>query len=295
MAEQPYTFEQLQRWMQSVIMHRGGVDRGADSAAAQTHLPVDASALGSVIAPSQALTSAERLEIYAQAYYARLIECLRAEFPMLVRSIGEELFDQFAVDYLQRYPSASYTLTDLGSQFPQFLRETRPDSAEQSWPDFLINLAELELIYSQVFDGPGTEDLAPLSASSLSRLTPDQLPLTRLIAAPCLRLAVFDFPVHGYYRRLRRKENAAPPEQRPTWLAITRQNYTVRPIELDQQEFNLLCQVVAGQNLGDALQAIAAGQQSESIDELVTNLPRWFERWMAERFFIAIEVVAAAP
>jgi hypothetical protein len=294
MSDQPYSFEQLQRWMQNVIMHPGGVEFGAASDAARQYVCVEQDELESVIAPSQALSGAQRLEIYAQAYYARLIECLRAEYAMLLRAIGEELFDQFAVDFLQRYPSTSYTLSDLGARFPDYLRETRPTSGgddtsnENAWPDFLIDLAALERTYAEVFDGPGVEDVEPITASALAEVLPDQWGSTRLTPAPCLRLMTLDYPVHRYYRQLRKNEEAIPPAPQTTHLAITRRDYTVRPLDVELNEHELLASLIGGDSLGDAI--THAATQFEDLEQLAAKLPIWFQRWMAERFFIAIEL-----
>ena len=75
---------------------------------------------------SKRRTSVERLEVYANAYYARLLECLRDEFPALLHAVGEEVFDGLAFGYLQAYPSTSYTLSNLSRNFARFLEETRP-------------------------------------------------------------------------------------------------------------------------------------------------------------------------
>jgi hypothetical protein len=289
MPDPPVPFEQIQRWMQSVIMHPGGVEVGTTSAPAREHLQIDANELNSVIAPSQSLSSAERLEIYARAYYARLIECLRAEYPMLLRAIGEDLFDQFAIDFLQRYPSTSYTLSHLGTKFPHYLREVRPSAGEaDAWPDFLIDLAELERLYSDVFDGPGIEKIAPLNATALQGLSAEQWAKTRLTPAPCLRLVSLDYPVHTYYRRLKKNEEARPPAKRTTLLAITRRDYVVRPLELDVTECGLLSALVDGQLLGEAISEI--GSRCDDFDAFAANLRGWFERWMSERFFIGVRI-----
>ena len=95
-------------------MNRAGVVDGIASADAQAHIDVSPAQIESVIERSSHQTSVERLEIYAGAYYARLLECLRAEYPIMAEAMGTELFDEFAVEYLQHYPSHSYTLNDLG-------------------------------------------------------------------------------------------------------------------------------------------------------------------------------------
>src|SRR5262245_9550410 len=115
---------QVQRWMQAAIMHPGGVDEGIVSAEARGHIDVGPDQAEIVLTRSRALTALERLAVYGHAYYARLLECLREEFPVLKHALGEEVFAAFAFGYLQHYPSRSYTLFQLGSNFPRYLAET---------------------------------------------------------------------------------------------------------------------------------------------------------------------------
>ncbi len=112
---------QIQRWMQAALMHPVGIAEGIASAEARSHIDVGPHEAESVVTRSRALTALERLAIYGYAYYARLLECLREEFPVLKHALGEELFDAFAAEYLQQYPSRSYTLFQLGSNFPRFV------------------------------------------------------------------------------------------------------------------------------------------------------------------------------
>src|SRR5579864_7471641 len=124
----------LQRWFQAVITHADGVDSGAGSQEAQRLIRLGPGQLERVITRSRALTAAERLAIYANAYLTRLLECLGEVFPMLKRTLGDEAFDDFAFGYLQDYPSRSYTLNELGRHFPRFLEETRPGPTQAKGP-----------------------------------------------------------------------------------------------------------------------------------------------------------------
>ena len=119
--------DQLQRWMQTVIMNLGGAQQGVASEEARQLIGVGPEDAEQVVTRSQALTALERLDIYNRAYFARLLECLREEFPTLLHALGEEAFDDFAIAYLHRYPSRSYTLNQLGVNFPRYLAETRPE------------------------------------------------------------------------------------------------------------------------------------------------------------------------
>src|SRR5271166_2747232 len=95
---------EIQRWMQAVLMHPVGVAEGVASAEARGHIAVGPDQAEAVVTRSRALTALERLAIYSYAYYARLLECLREEYPVLKHALGDELFDAFSAEYLQQYP-----------------------------------------------------------------------------------------------------------------------------------------------------------------------------------------------
>jgi hypothetical protein len=235
MAEPDFHLDAVQRWMQAVITHPDGVAAGLDSAIARQHLDVPPEEVESVVSRSQALTSVERLSIYANAYYARLLECLGEEFPVLKQTLGEETFDAFAFGYLQTYPSRSYTLGKLGENFARFLAETRPegDTADETrtlaesdvkedetetpeelppeWPDFLIDLATMEWTFSQVFDGRGVEGQPLLSAEQLRDIDPEVWMNARLETVRCLRLLSLNFPLNDYYTAMRRNSSSPSP------------------------------------------------------------------------------------
>ncbi|HAH45215.1 MAG TPA: hypothetical protein DCM07_10245, partial [Planctomycetaceae bacterium] len=74
MSQQKRKLEQLQRWMQTVISAPGGITAGIASEEAQREIPLLDHQLESVITRSSQQTSQERIGIYANAYYARLLE-----------------------------------------------------------------------------------------------------------------------------------------------------------------------------------------------------------------------------
>ena len=67
MQNTSHELTQIQRWMQSVIMHPGGVLRGIQADEARAHINLQPADIESVISPSQHQNSVERLEIYARA------------------------------------------------------------------------------------------------------------------------------------------------------------------------------------------------------------------------------------
>ena len=284
----------IQRWMQAVIMHPVGVAEGIASAEARAHIDVTPEEAETVVTRSRALTALDRLAIYSYAYYARLLECIREEFPVLKHALGEEVFDAFAVGYLQQYPSRSYTLFQLGANFPRYLAETRPEVGEDDglpadWPDFLIDLATLELTFNEVFDGPGVEGEDLLDADRLRAVSPERLLEARLVGVPCLRLLALRYPVHKYFTAVRRHEDPNPPGPAETYLAVTRRRYVVRHYELSPPAYQLLHALLVGESLGQAIKR-AVDSAAPDLDRLPANLWTWFHDWAAEGFFRGVEL-----
>ncbi len=292
------SLSEIQRWMQAVMTHPEGVAAGADSEAARREIDAGPDQLDSVIRPSRQLTSEERLAIYGNAYFARLLECMRTIFPLVVRTVGEEAFDDLALGYLQRYPSRSYTLDRLGDRFLDYLNESRPDldadgRPTEGWPDFLIDLARLEWEIDEVFDGPGVEGQTLLSAGQVQSIEPGRWPEARLAPAHCLRLLAFRFPVNDYYTALRQASDTQPPPEMPdpaaTFLALTRRDFVVRRHPLSEAQYGLLGKLAGGESLGAAMQWLVSAREV-SLETLVADLQIWFRAWTEAGFFIGVEL-----
>ncbi|HEU4578256.1 MAG TPA: DNA-binding domain-containing protein [Polyangiaceae bacterium] len=230
------SLESCQRWLWAAIQASSGE---LDPAAA----PIQGHGLG----------VRDRVAIYANGYRLRLLECLRGEFSALQRLLGEPLFARFALDYLTAQPSTSYTLHDLGARFPEHLARTRPDAGaeREPWIDFMIDLARVERLIREVYDGPGDERLpadAPCAAARSLRLVRMSHPVQRYLTDP--------------------DSGVAAPET--VHLAVLRREFLVRLEPLTPAEFGLLQRVVAGQ-LRAVLAEVAAGAGAEGAE-------RWLQR-----------------
>ena len=295
-SEEPANLAQIQAWMQAVITHPAGVWAGLQSPQANEHLQVEPETLENMISRSQALSSAERLNVYANAYHLRLLECLREEYTITAQAIGQETFEGLAFGYLQTYPSHSYTLGQLGSQFPRYLSETRlhaaaAPSSPAHWPDVIIELATFERAIHEVFDGPGIEHLPPPNWEPLWNCPPDQWSSLRLSPAPCLRLLHFQHSLNDYYTSLRDETPAPFPTATACYLALHRLDFRVRRFELTRPQFSLLASLAYGHNLGDALAETFSQLAEETADEatFAAQLREWFALWTSQTFFCGVK------
>ena len=294
MSESQHTLDELQRWMQAVVTHPRGVAAGIESEAAREQISLVPQQAERIVTPSRALSALERLTIYNQAYFARLLECLRHEYSVLATALGEELFDAFAVGYLESHPSTSYTLGLLGAGFPEYLAATRPPrdagtGSAADWPEFMIDLARLERVVNEVFDGPGVEGQPLLDSGRLGAISPEHWPAARLVCVPCLRLVQLQFPVNDYFSAVRQCQKALVPQPVNEYVALTRRDYRVLRYNLDRVQYDLLRALIAGEPVGTAIQRAAAG--SRSADELLAlQLQEWFRNWTANGFFCDVDL-----
>jgi len=292
----PRSLDVVQRWFQAVVTHPSGVEGGVRSEEAQTLIRLDRGELAAAVRRSRNLTAGERLSIYANAYYARLLECLGACFPVLKRALGDDVFDSFAFEYLQRYPSRSYTLDRLGENFARFLDETRPEREEGGepsgvdWPDFLIDLATLEWTIAKVFDGPGVEGQSLLAPEALQAFPPERFAEVRLTTVVCLRLLSFRYPVNAYFTAARQAaegEEVPIPEPAAERVAILRRDFVVRRYPLTPPQHALLQAIQGGSTVREAIAAAAAASDLDD-DALAAGLRSWFRFWSAEGFFQSV-------
>ena len=81
-----------------------------------------------ILKPNSRLTSSERLDIYRESYWQRVLGSFAEDFPGLRAIVGPRAFQRLAKAYLSDLPSRSFTLRNLGSRLEEWLR-SRPDFA----------------------------------------------------------------------------------------------------------------------------------------------------------------------
>jgi hypothetical protein len=148
----------IQLWLKSVITERGHFVEKLESAAEQHGLFAE-----EVVAEKCGLSARERLSIYASGYVVRLLECMRADFPVLRRFMGDSVFDAFAKAYIVTEPPHSPSLFDLGAGFARFLDETKPTAGDADAEmitllDLPAEIARLERGRTEVMRAHGTEN-----------------------------------------------------------------------------------------------------------------------------------------
>ncbi len=245
----------VQRWLMTVMTAPGGAGRGL--ALAQYRFDFTADDLiraGGVASPLR------RLGVYADGYLQRLYDCLSADYPVLERVMGGEVFGFFARAYLWENPSGSTTLYDLGAGFPDFLVRhlpagTDPDDRVALLP---IELARLERARTEALRARGMEQAsaAKPSAARLLGLAPD--PAMTWAVPPCVRPLALRLDLIPFWQAMEAGDEVpACPGIASCHVAVSRVRYRVSMHALIGWQYAALCALRDGRPLAAALDAIA--------------------------------------
>jgi hypothetical protein len=260
----------LQHWMQDVVAGEAWTLDDALSATAQYGIDCDAAIVG-----TERLPARQRLEIYVVSYRMRLIECLRAEFPVLRRFVGDQVFDLFAGAYLGAKPPSSYTLFDLGAGFADFLEAARPQPSDgRGTLDALpASLARLERAFAEAERAPGVE----ASGRSLFPAPFDIVLLhaQRLRAPASTRVLRLDFDFSSLIAAVAADQPFDTPAAGDALVAVARSHYRVRLHRLEPWSFAFLI-MLGDEGIGvRELIAGVAGELGRAQDEIGARLLTW--------------------
>jgi len=248
-----------------------------------------------IIKPNDRLSSSERLEIYNQQYWFRILAALAEDFPGLRGIIGERKYEKLAVAYLSECPSQSFTLRNLGSRLEAWLRQ-HPEYAAGA-ERIALDMVRLEWADIEAFDG---RELPRLTLDDLGKLSGE----TVFRLQPHLQLLDLAYPVDTLLFRIRRSEtksdiasnavlafpqkskgrHSALPKPRKVHLAVYRLKDTAYFKRLRRDAFALVQALGQGKPLAEAIE-ISMKQTRQSVDDFREALRQWFESWSSLGWF----------
>jgi hypothetical protein len=257
----------LQHWMQGRVV--------ADALPREAVAPANALNVREAIRGSAELPPEARLHIYARGYVLRLVECLRADFPVLHALVGPQVFNLFATAYLTEHRSRSPSLFELGAGFADYLEATRPaEGAGRGTLEAIpASLARLERAMSAVSRAPGPE-----TQRSYALMTPAILllaPGMRLRLPETVKLLRLDFDFTAAVAAADRGERPTQPPAQEVCVAVARSHYRVELHTLEPARFAWLDAL--GHAGAQVLEAVARAREAagDAADGLGADLITW--------------------
>jgi hypothetical protein len=233
---------------------------------------------------------------------------MHEDYPGLRTVLGQRAFNRVILAYLEKYPSRSFTLRNLGDRLAQFIPE-RPGLIDFKRRQLALDMAAFEWAQVVAFDGP---ELPPLDVDELLGKDPNKL---RLGLQPYITLLQMQYPLDDFTIALKKQASAlrseasnavetpadksstnpAPrlksPNRQRCFVAVHRQDNDLYFKRLGEQEFVLLSGLRDGATLARACDLAVRGVDPRM--DWSGQIHEWFQTWTRMGWFCKRPVAAS--
>jgi len=242
----------------------------ADGLQAESDLPPGG--LDAIVRGYGHLSAIERVDIYADMYFYRLLDCLKEDYPATLAVVGATNFHNLITGYLIAHPPSHPSVLYAGRHLAAFL-DSHPLRAE--WP-FVADLARLERALIEVFHGP---DASVLRADELRLVAPADWPMLVLKAHPALQLLPVRWKVTEVVRAIEEKRDWQTPEHAQCNVLVWRRNNQCYYRDVSGVELPAIRALRDGLSFAALCELIEAAAPER---DPAAHLSELLERWLAD-------------
>jgi hypothetical protein len=244
-------------------------------------------ALSGLLRGDRGLAPQDRLAVYSNAYFHRLLQCLSGDFGALARALGPAAFHDVVKTYLMTHPPSHPSLRYAGRFLASFL-ETEPFAAIFSRRcAYCADLARLEWALCDAFDA---RDAPVLGREELLAVAPEAWGSLRFETSPSLAVLTLNFPVHTIRERFDHEDEEAtwdlPPPLEPvqTHVRVWRRKEMVYYRAVPALEAELLRTLQRGEDFGPLCERITR----EAGAAAAMHATRFLEAWVSAGLLCAL-------
>ncbi len=242
---------------------------------------------GQFILPSPTLHPAQRIQIYNQQYWWRLLSALQDSFPLVTRLFGYHDFNRsIAIPYLVKFPPHSWSLAVLGDRLPQWVEEDyNADDKE-----LVLNAARLDCAYNESFIAP---QYPPILSSNLPKEgDPSSLFEHFLYLQKHVKLFEMRYDLCRFRLEFLKQdveywfENDFPPlkkDKKYYTILYRNKNNEITWEDVTETEYRLLGFFQRGGTIDNLCQWVET-QQDPFSEEAANRLQDWFRDWIVMRW-----------
>jgi hypothetical protein len=235
--------------------------------------------LEALVQADERLSTVERIDIYANAYFYRLLDCLGEDFPTMLTVVGADQFAALVREYLLGHPPTEPSILYAGVYLADFLND---HPFAERWP-FIAELARLERAVLDVFHAA---DAPPLGLEALRAVPSEEWPALRLRAHPAVEIVHGEWKVEVVLHAVEQSREWIDPEHEETSVLVWRQNALVHYRSLEPVERDALATVSEGTSFAGVCEAVAASAEEPNHVALIGRL---MARWLADGIIMAAD------
>lgn len=280
----PIYLQSTQEWFASIITN--SLDPNSSIQSFAPNGMCLAEEAGRYIVPSRNLKPHQRMQIYNQQYWWRLLKAMHENFPLLTRLYGYQGFNEIiAIPYLLKYPPNHWSLSSLGERLLQWIEE------EYQAPDIRLvqDSAQLDLAFTESFLAP---ENPPINLHLLMKDNPDNLLTATFHLQPHIFLFQWDYHLMTFREAFLEHDvdywvdNPFPKleKERKYYFVLYR---TLKNLicwkELSQGEYLLLKTLKEGATLEAACEYLEE-QETAIYKQAVEHLQGWLHEWVSRHW-----------
>jgi hypothetical protein len=237
--------------------------------------------LEALVNGDERLSAAERVGIYADAYFYRLLECLGEDFLTTLAVLGTDNFAALVKEYLLEHPPTEPSIVYAGLYLADFLND---HPFAERWP-FIADLARLERAVLDVFHAA---DAPALRLETLQAVPSEEWPALELRTHPAVEVVHSEWRISDVLHTVEQGREWTDPEHEETSVLVWRQNALVRYRNLEPVEREALVTVSRGASFAAVCEAVEAGIEEPNRAALISRL---MARWLADGIIVAADAI----
>jgi Putative DNA-binding domain len=235
--------------------------------------------LEAVIAGNERLSASDRLRIYANAYFYRLLDIFKEDFPCTYTVLGDVNFHNLITGYLIEYPPNEPSVLYAGHHLPHYLETiSGPARVAAAHVPFLADLARLERACIEVFHGADAE---ALEQKSLSGLPPESWPMLRIRLHPAAQIFDIEWRIDVLMAAIKEGRQWELPERSSARLLVWRKQQRVHYRALEPGERAALKTATGGADFSSICTSLASELESAAgVTDLAGIINRMLTGWL---------------
>jgi hypothetical protein len=237
------------------------------------------------IVPNEKMRPHQRMQIYNQQYWWRLLNTMHTNFPFLTRLFGYHAFnEEIAIPYLLDFPPNTWMLSFIGKNLPNWIKE----NYKKSDLPLIQNAAMLDWAFTDSYLAP---QYPQLDLSSLKEgEDPSHFLSYTFYLQPHAHLFKWDYNLFTFREQFMEKDVNYWTEHRfpklPKVKGTTYSYVLYRNInnkisfkEITHGEYFLLDLFKKGATIEAACEAVEE-QENSLYESVATNLQQWLQSWI---------------
>jgi len=237
----------------------------------------DATNLESIIIGDSRMSAAARAEIYSGAYFYRLLDALKEDFPATLAVMGGDEFHNLITGYLIAYPPTEPSLLYAGRYLADYFDQS---PMLTRWP-YIADLARLERALIESFHAA---DFMTLDRAAVEAIAPHDWPSLKLRFHPATHFLDAQWRVDEIVRAV--AQDSEPPQALalPVRIIVWRKDAQVFYRTVEAVEAVALALIAQGSEFEAICETIGAGVIDENaIPQLINRL---LVRWLDDGIFL---------